>query len=206
MSQYKLTYFNFRGRGEVARLLFAVAGVKYEDIRVDQAQWLELKPTTPFGQLPLLEVDGVTISQSTAFGRLLARRFSLAGKTDLDQARADMLVDCYEDTVKPALSFFDEKDEEKKASTMKKFKEEQLPGSLDSLEKLLIGNNGGDGFLVGNELTWADLGFLVLIDWLTIFGADDQISKRPKLDALRRRIEAVPKIADWLVKRPKTDM
>jgi len=38
----------------------------------------------------------------------------LAGKTDLDQARADMLIDCYEDTLKPAFPFFFEKDADKK--------------------------------------------------------------------------------------------
>jgi hypothetical protein len=45
MSQYKLTYFNLRARGELARLLFAAAGVEYEDIRLEKAQWLELKPS-----------------------------------------------------------------------------------------------------------------------------------------------------------------
>jgi len=206
MSQYKLTYFNVRARAELTRLIFAASGVQYEDIRLDSAEWAELKPTAPFGQLPILEVDGVKICQSATLARLLARRFNLAGKTDLDQARADMLIDCYEDTIKPALSFFWDKDEEKKAAAKQKFLEEQLPVSLDHLEKLLKGNNGGDGFLVGDELTWADLGFHVLFGWLQVFGADGEITKRPKLDALRHRIEAVPKIAEWLAKRPKTDM
>jgi len=40
----------------------------------------------------------------------------LAGKTDLDQARADMLIDCYEDTVKPGLAFYSDKDEESKVN------------------------------------------------------------------------------------------
>jgi len=37
----------------------------------------------------------------------------LAGKTDLEQARADMLVDCMEDTYKPIYGIF-EADETKK--------------------------------------------------------------------------------------------
>jgi hypothetical protein len=44
MPTYKFIYFNGRARGEVIRVLFAVAGVKYEDKRVEQADWPALKP------------------------------------------------------------------------------------------------------------------------------------------------------------------
>jgi prostaglandin-H2 D-isomerase / glutathione transferase len=43
MSTYKLTYFNLRGRGEVARLIFAAAGVEYEDKRLEFSEWPEVK-------------------------------------------------------------------------------------------------------------------------------------------------------------------
>ena len=43
--KYKLTYFNLRGRAELARLVFAAAGQKYEDIRIEKEQWPELKPS-----------------------------------------------------------------------------------------------------------------------------------------------------------------
>ena len=43
MPSYKLTYFNTRGRAEVIRLLFAAAGVKYEDCRVNVEEFEKLK-------------------------------------------------------------------------------------------------------------------------------------------------------------------
>jgi glutathione S-transferase len=49
MSQYKLTYFNARGRAEIARLLFVVSGVPYQDHRIEYAEWPVLKEKTPFG-------------------------------------------------------------------------------------------------------------------------------------------------------------
>jgi glutathione S-transferase len=205
MSQYKLTYFNGRGRAEIARLIFAAAGVKYEDHRIEREQWPQIKLTTPFGQVPVLEVDGVKLGQSNTIARFLARKFNLAGKTEIEQARVDMIVDCFEDTLKPAVTIYFEKDEAKKAELRKKFLEEQLPVSLDNLEKLLKENKGGDGYFVGDVLTWADLALLNAIGSLQGAGAKDVLDKRPKLVALGKRVESLPKIADWLAKRPKTE-
>jgi len=39
MSSYKLYYFNVRGGGEPIRIIFAQAGVKYEDIRFEREEW-----------------------------------------------------------------------------------------------------------------------------------------------------------------------
>ena len=54
---------------------------------------------TVFGQLPVLEVDGVQLGQSMAIARYLARKYNLAGKTDLEMAQADMVVDCVQDAL-----------------------------------------------------------------------------------------------------------
>lgn len=205
MTGYKLTYFNARSRAEIIRLVFAAAGVEYQDIRIEETDWPALKPSTPFGQVPVLEADGLKMCQSNSIARYLARKFHLAGKTDEDQARADMIVDCFEDTMKPIVTFLYESDETRKETLKKKALEDQLPTSLAGLEGLLKANHGGDGFFVGTELTWADLGFIVFVGWLSMAGADTQLAKYPKLTALRERVEKVPKVAAWLAKRPVTE-
>ena len=77
MVHYKLTYFNGRGLAEFARYVFAAAGEEYEDNRFDAEEWKDIKPTTPFGQVPLLEVideDHVDqISQSNTIARFITK-------------------------------------------------------------------------------------------------------------------------------------
>lgn len=205
MPSYKLTYFNARGRAETLRLVFAEAGVEYVDNRIERDAWAALKPGSPFGQLPILEVDGVTLCQANAFTRFVARKYHLAGDSELEQAQVDMIVDCLEDVAKPLMGIFFEQDETKKAELKKKFAEEQLPGYLTYLEALLVANNGGNEFFVGKKISWADMLFLNSVGWLTMAVAADALDKFPKLKALKHRVETRPKIAAWIEKRPKTE-
>jgi len=46
MTSYKLSYFGFRGRGEIVRLVFAAADVKYEDHLVEKEEWAKLNAGT----------------------------------------------------------------------------------------------------------------------------------------------------------------
>ncbi|RCN31980.1 glutathione S-transferase protein, partial [Ancylostoma caninum] len=54
-------------------------------------------PEMPFGQMPVLEVDGQQIPQSLAIARYLARKFGYAGKTPYEEAIVDALADQYKD-------------------------------------------------------------------------------------------------------------
>lgn len=206
MPTYKLYYFNIRGRAEQCRLLFAAAGVEYEDIRVEREKWPELKKSGkfPFGQMPGLEVDGVMFVQSNAIARYLANEFGLAGKDSLEKLRADMIVDGMVDMSTHMVKIFKEKDEAKKEELKKEFSTVTAPAFNENLEKLLVANNGGDGFFVGSDLTWADLLFLCYYE--RPMPGPGSFSACPKLRALYDRVMALPKVAKWIEERPKTDM
>jgi glutathione S-transferase len=204
-TDYKLTYFNGRGRAEIIRLVLVTAGVPFEDNRIDRNEFAAKKSSLPFGQIPLFEFGDVKMSQSLSIARFLARKYNLAGKTDLDQARADMVVDCIEDAWKPVPAF-NHLEQVKKEELKKKYIEEQLPAFLDKLEALLVSNNGGDGYFVGDSLTWADL-YLVRANGaleLTV-GLQSPLSKHPKLNALYQRILSHPNIGPYMAKLPKTE-
>ena len=53
------------------------------------------------------------------------------------------------------------------------------------------------------QLTWADLAFLSITEWLWMASAKLD-EKHPKLSALLERVRGVPAVAEWLAKRPVT--
>lgn len=52
---------------------------------------------TPFHQLPILEFEGEMLGQSIAIARFLAKKYNFYGKDEMEQARADAIVDYVSD-------------------------------------------------------------------------------------------------------------
>merc|ERR550532_276457 len=198
----KLTYFNLKGRAELARLILAQAEVEYEDCRISREEWESVKPTTPLGKLPLLEVEGEVLAQSVAIARYLARQHGLAGNTEIAAAQADMVIDSLADLMGPVAAMMRESDEQKKADMKKSFSSETLPGWLTMLERLLT-RRGGKHF-AGGELTWADLAVFNVIENMNGRLADFNIQDYPSLEGLTGMVRDLPNINKWLRERPVT--
>lgn len=199
-NKYKLIYFNGKGRAETIRLVLAAAGVNYEDKRIEKADWPALKPTTPWGSLPLLEVDGKTIGQSMAIARYVAREACLAGKCGVDQALVDSIVDSITDLREKFISLMFTADESAKEKGLVKFNEETLVTSLGNLDKAL----GGKNYFVGDKLSLADLHFYGVFEAIVGFNAG-ALKGHPKLKDLFDRVASNAKVAEYLKKRPATD-
>jgi len=52
---------------------------------------------TPFGKVPVLEIDGKQIHQSGAICRYLAKQFGLNGSNDWEALEIDAIVDTFTD-------------------------------------------------------------------------------------------------------------
>jgi len=83
-----------------------------------------------------------------------------------------------------------------KEAAKKKLFEEGIPKYLGFFQNVLTSNHGGDGFVVGDSLTAADLGL-----WLALENIEDQgwyaFENHPVLKAFKHRIESRPHIAAY---------
>ena len=61
------------------------------------------------------------------------------------------------------------------------------------------------GLLCLLQLTWADLAFVSGCGLITFLGLISQLDNYPKLKALKTKVESLPKIAEWIAKRPVTE-
>ncbi|XP_044598877.1 glutathione S-transferase-like [Cotesia glomerata] len=202
MSSYKLTYFPLKALAEPIRFILSYGGVEFEDDRFDRNDWPKIKPTMPFGQVPVLEIDGKKVNQSTAICRYLAKQYGLAGKDDWENLEIDVAVDNIHDLRAKIGAYHYESHPEAKEAKREPLMKEQLPFALDRLDEQ-VKKNGG--YFVGGKLTWADMVFVALLDYLNFMTKFDITEKHENLKALKEKVLVLPKIKAWVEKRPQTE-
>lgn len=199
MPEYKLIYFNGTGRGELIRFIFAYAGIKYTDERVAMADWPARKPNIPGNRLPVLMVGDKPLPQSLAQARFAAREAGLIPENSLDAAYCDALVDTIEE-LHPKffdIMFSNVSDAEKKKQYQDLLTNKMTP-FFTRLNKRLTGKQ----WFVSDKLTWADLAIAnaALQFKAKIPNAFDAF---PVIDSHVKKVLALPKIKEYIDKRPK---
>eukprot|EP01133_Synstelium_polycarpum_P008397 gene8397-9878_t len=194
MTTPTLTYVS---KAEIARLIFAYTGVKYNDVRVERPMPDDLKAKAPYAMLPYYEDDDLQTGQSVAISRYLAVKYKLAGTTPKDCALADAYIDAVWDLIMPYYQGRSS-DPEK----LKIFEKENIPRFLTRWESDLVGRGGK--YFVGQSLTWADLGIYWALVYLAKIGYPDALSQYPALSNFAESIGSIPSIKAHVDSRPVT--
>ena len=163
-ARLKLTYFDFHGgRGEPARLALAIGGIPFEDERVPFADWARRKPDTPFGGLPVLEVDGEIVTQSNGINRYVGKLASLYPEDPWQAALCDEVMDAIEQITGKIVATFDLPEEQMKAQR-KALVEGPITFYLTRLQQRLDAHGGR--YFAGDRLSVADLKAFVWVQHL----------------------------------------
>lgn len=199
MAAYKLTYFNARGSAELIRLIFAQTGITYEDQRLTSEEWAVMKPNTPFGTLPVLEVDGKQITGTLPIARYVAESHNLAGSGLLENTLMASTADAVQDLWIHIWQAKIEKNDTRRVELEADLNEKHIPKLLCNLEKQACEG----GWMFGSRLCWADLHVFLLLDHLLVC-QPRALDNYPSLAKLTSNVERLPRIAEWLEKRPVT--
>jgi glutathione S-transferase len=175
-TEFKLMYHNGRGRGEVARTLFAIGGKfapkDFEDFRFGSLQAFGAAQATGelghcnLNRVPLLLHNGTTIGQGPAIARYIAKITGAMGTNDLEAAQIDMLCEAVAEigaaVNKLGLVPYGNKmpADEQEAAYKQWFDTDaksgrQLRWHLDHIEHL-VGQLGTDGYSFGKTHSLAD--------------------------------------------------
>ena len=196
-------------RAEMSRLALFIGGIEFEDLRPSREEISKMRTEGifPFGQFPVLQVDGKTIAQTGAIARFCGKMSGLyPTENDFYAAKVDEVIDLATDItfkIRPALV---EKDPEKKTEMRRELAEAVLPQWLGFMETLLE-DNGKTGYFVNDSLTVADLAAWRLCGWISggiIDGIPETIlDDFPLLNTHHINISNLPKVAEWLGKNRK---
>jgi glutathione S-transferase len=207
MPKLKLTYFDFHGgRGEPARLALSIGGIPFEDDRVAPSDWPARKVETPFGALPVLEVDEQTLAQSNAINRYVGTLTDLYPSDAWQAALCDEVMEAVEDiNTKLAATYF--LPEEEKKTQREALVEGPLPFYLTRLQRRL--ETHGGRYFAADRLTVADLKVFVWIRHLKSgvldhVPADLPDRSAPKLVEHYQRVKNEPRVQGYYARHGVT--
>lgn len=201
MPHLKLTYFDFNGgRGEACRLAMAIGNVPFEDDRIPAADWPALKDSTPFGQLPVLEVDGEVITQTNTINRYVGKLGGLYPEDALEAARCDEVMSAIEDFMHQLVPTLFMQDEDDKRRAREALANGPIPLLVTRLGEML--ERRGGAYFAAGSLTVADLKVFLFVRYLRSGMLDyvptdipDHLA--PNLVEHFERINAHPAIVAW---------
>ena len=207
--KYRLVYFHTQGRAEVCRYMFALAHQPFVDERIPEPAnattrptFDALKPSLPFGQLPVLYIDGgkdgsIVLAQSHAIERFLARRFELMGHSDVEQQLVDSVMEALTDL---SLAYRRSRQDE---ATRTGFLSQTVPTFLQQLDRLAQ-RHGSHCTLVGESLTLADV--LVYHNFSIPIAEQPAMNQLvdgfPRIRAAITHVAERPEIRRWVATRP----
>lgn len=203
MPQLKLSYFDFHGgRGEPTRLALHIGGIAFEDHRFGFADFPDIRKSAPLGQVPVLSVDGVQVSQSDAITRYAGKLAGLYPTDALQALFCDEVIQAMEDaSIQIGASFG--LTGEALLEARKKLVEGPLPKYLGWLQTQL--QTHGGMFFADQRLTIADLKVFVILRGLMSGHLDhvptDLVARHgPDLPAFVQRVAETPTIAAYYAK------
>ena len=208
----RFIYFNTPfWRAEIGRLALFIGKIDFEDVRVKREEFLNARRTgklndgtkIPFRQLPVLVIDGKSISQTAGIARLCGKLGGLyPSNHNIEAAQIDQIIDMATDITYLLTPSMREGNSALKRAMRKDIAKSSLPRLINFLEELLEAKKGT--WFVGETMTIADLAIWRLMGSLTSeiieHIPNDILSPFPKVKAVCSHVAQHSSVIDWTKK------
>ena len=197
-------------RAEVPRITLHHASIPFHDKRIPREEFLEARKTgftndgdfLPFKQIPVLVIDGISLSQTGAISRFCGKLSGLYPiDDDLMAAKIDQVIDMATDITVLFSNYRKISENEIILKNRKVFFEKFIMNKLTLLENLLISEtslSNGTTLFISDIAIWRVLGWLSsgIIDGFPT----DFVHKLPTLQKTCIRVEETAGIIEWVKK------
>ena len=197
-------------RAECARVALFMAGIPFDDARMDYNGMYSSGALT-FGTFPALVVGGKgVLNQTQAIARYVGHLTNMYPSDPFLAAKCDEAIDCLTDISDLVTDTMQERDPKRKIAWRQALvaPDGRMTMLLNGLETLLRQNGAQPvPFVAGNSLTVADLAIWRAVGWISS-GVIDGIptiyvkTQFPNLWQLHCMVDQLPKLAEWKAKNP----
>jgi glutathione S-transferase len=204
MTDYRLSYFDVDGgRAEPVRIALHAAGIPFEDHRLSFQEFGETRKQFRFTCVPVLEIDGAQVTQSTALARYAGKLAGLYPEDAIQALYCDEAMGAVEDlTVHVGRTMRMQGDELRAAREA--LAESWIPVYLRGFAEML--ERGGGRYFADGRLTVADLAVAGVTGWISHGALDhipsDLVTKiTPALAEHAGRVFQEPQVAAYYASR-----
>jgi len=197
-------------RAEVARLALFIADVKFDDLRINSAEFNYLQENgklmdgtlIPFHQLPVLVINGQSIAQTGGIARICGKLSGMYPEDMIEAGKVDQIIDTVTDINELLNPSMRENDPIKKRLMRAELTNKDLPNYFGYLEDILNANNSN--WFVGDKMSVADIAVWGLLGWIASGVLDDippeVINPFKRLKKLYNEVSQNPRVREWKIK------
>lgn len=154
----------------------------------------------PFGQLPMLQIDGLELVQTQAILRYIAKRAGLNGKTSRDEVKCDMIAEACHDAISVVVSApFKRSHGAEEGAAHKQLLVSKWSKFGPRFEAVLAANGGK--FMVGQALSYADVLVVHCLTWYVEECGADSAEALPLMVDLQHRVFSLPGVQAFIKSR-----
>lgn len=208
VDEYEADWMGARqGRAEATRLALVISETAFEDVRFPAPEWPSIKPTTPYGSVPVLQHGDVSAAQSNAILRYVGKLTGMYPEDAVAALKVDETIETMADISATIVAVVLTKDVAPEERDHKL--RDAITRYWGGMAKRIAGWSPQGPYVLGDQISIADLAVLSQLLALKKFVpdvADDALlGQFPRMQMICDAVLRIPQVVEWHKKHALPD-